>query len=905
MKLTPKSFMTRLGFALLACLLFTAIGCSQPSDSNVQTSRTPPLEPEEEVDTTTIASTNISLVVDELPFANVQSGKPFPIAFELSVIEAPLKGTLEIEVPGQPKMIVPIELLPPGSQHMIQLGIHDSTGAQMNMWGMGKSPSPPVITFAIHERGKVLLRQHYDLVTTTGGDHAWGELTSQIPLLLVAAPKLQTESPLNGITPTRFTDEVDAPDRGYYGGTTTPTPSAQTPLEAGPPVVIPLASGGYPVVGAYSAWDTLLIHGQDPREWSPAHMSALQDWVLDGGVLLLAPGAAVDWNPWAIVGLDDAPRIEGSARPMGTLAGLDTFLDIPLPPDNPVLERFNLPESMDPLVLASDGAPLLGWRRYGRGCIVAATFDLTHPSIRGWISAPRILQWMNDWGSCHRVNASAAPGSVAAGSMGGYNYNMSGYGYGGQAPTQELRQRISLGPLLYGRAVGLAKQIPVLLWFMVVYALALLALIVTIRSHRRWQPLGLVWGTACAGSLLLLPFMSKSPLVLVRSEVPIVSPAAPAQPYTGASLVANRGQFGATFAFPDDLLWRPAIGQPEAERRYDYGREAYEEKQPMEMRLTHPQRIENLDLPLNQRSFFVAQVAPRVIDPGFTVTTVDSQLDGLEVTIEKTDGEFTPNLVLIAAARGQQSLGALSHVGGMGQSWPHTLRLTQTNGVRDVVDHPERYSDIDSSYGYSGYYPQSTEDASYQTIGDMPQEFQEQRQALRNYAQPMRSWVNAVGGILVVLADIPEPDSGEQPQIRVWFDPTPIHDTQVAPILRFGHSRGVNLFHRGSKMQLQFDAGGYLMMHGEYALDRGELFIDGTTVAVRKMSLEQWSPTAGWVACPRLGAPESLDPPSWSLTIGGDQTGLRPLYRLRATEPVTVTQCLIPEIPSISGLPGA
>lgn len=827
-----------------------------------------------------ILDPNIQIQVNEDLLGLIRAGQTFPIVVELTTLEKPINGMLEIHLPGEPMMQLPLSLAPPATHRQVFIGRQQPQAMNYNpMSGTSGSP-PPGLTIILRAGNRVLVRRHVELSVNQGGVQ-WGELTSQIPLLQVAAGVLQVETPLNGMTPERLMEELTRERYDPSASNPASVPTASLPMSQDPPLVQGLPAGGFAIPGAYGGFDLLYLHGVDPRLWSAEHQATLQDWVLQGGVLLLHPGSAVDWNPWSLVGLTPEGRVPASERPVGSIAALGDFLSTPTPIPSLQTERYTLPASMRPLVLAEDGAPLLGWQPYGRGCIVACTIDLLHPELRGWPDLPAVLQWMADWGASHRLTTDQSPGLQAAMLLGQSGY--SPYGYY-RTPQPGPSAALALPVLGYATTYQASHGIRPAQYFLGAYLVLLIVTLPLLRSRSSWRPLTTLWGVAMLSSLIMSPIIQPQPIQWRAGSVRLGGPEMVRQQPTAIELYAHRGQYDSRFQLPDAVTApRPIPGGIRlAPRVGEFGEGLTTAPNQYQLRLQSPSRLEALTLPIWMRMTLEDVKPPVAGTPGFTAQLVSIGEAPPAVQIDITDPTFKPNALYALAGQGRSLIScrvALKDVFVPSQTWP--LELERQD--RGSVDQPEAV-DYDSQRYWWEHQTPAWSIASGNTVST---EQRKRLEWLNSYASAFTPWVTHLGGLVVVLARLPDPESGELPDIRIWLDSSASSVASSNPLVRLGWSHQVLLETVGSALQLRMEPGGILMWHTESPMADSVVLSLTLNDDPASVVLEAWRPASGWSMVAPL--PITYEDRA-RFPVGTSGSAEAPtLYRIRALRPTQIT----------------
>jgi len=162
-----------------------------------------------------------------------------------------------------------------------------------------------------------------------------------------------------------------------------------------------------------STFDTILLDDAPTVDLSDSQRSALEDWVLRGGQLLLGGGPGLERT---LAGLPTPMHI-------AELAGVDSFPAAALlgadgegTPDIPVARLTPLPDAggrqpygAPTAGLAADGRFMLLEQGYGRGALSVFAAPLSHPALLGWPGRDRL------WADMLRAPASTATGFVPDG----------------------------------------------------------------------------------------------------------------------------------------------------------------------------------------------------------------------------------------------------------------------------------------------------------------------------------------------------------------------------------------------------------------------------------------------------------------------------------------------------------
>jgi hypothetical protein len=215
-------------------------------------------------------------------------------------------------------------------------------------------------------------------------------LPGRIPIYLQPrrGRKIFAEVPLTSLTSEDRLIVVIAPERGalaFLSGTARklpPSPSYRGGSSPGTINVADASPNNLPdSPAAYESIDLLVLGDVSPQEIPPEARTAIRDWVLGGGTLVVMGGP--DWarlkDPFFDALLP--VTVSGSAA-LSSLAGLSSPFG-PAPAEAAIVTRATPLAGAD--ILAAQGdVPLLVDGPAGSGRVIFLAFDALRPPLRGW-----------------------------------------------------------------------------------------------------------------------------------------------------------------------------------------------------------------------------------------------------------------------------------------------------------------------------------------------------------------------------------------------------------------------------------------------------------------------------------------------------------------------------------------
>lgn len=793
------------------------------------------------------ATRGLKLRADSRYLDFLRPGMTFPLVLDLEATGQAFRGTVEVQMAGNPVLVVPVEVEAPSHQRLVltpQAPVAPLTGA----WG--NQSQVPELELRLKSGGRTVQEVKLPWNIAPFDERSWGEATAQTPLLASFRPMLQMESPANGLHLQYLSNMRGGKEVGFF----------LPPMQ---PFYWPVPAEGFASRDAWAPLDVLLLHGVEPRDWTAEKREALQQWVLSGGALLIWPGVGTSWNPLGPLGMGGIEeQVASRERPVGTAAALGELVATPLA--NPALpvERFPLPDSFRVLVEAADGAPLLGWRRYGRGCVVYATVSLGLQDFRAGDFLPALLQWMADWALSHSVAdqrhvGAAAESSSGMGTMSSFHQQRQmSYGYQEQGTYIDPAARMAIPMAHYGFLLKEGMTWPVKA-FIGVYLLCLLVLYPFWRQPGRWQLAGVLW-SLMLGLAVLTSYIPWQPTRSSHANLTVSFPAAPAQQMLGSVHRAQRGRFrnvidpGLNTTNPRAVqlpAWIPML--PQDHQGSPYRHYLLDTDYQMRWQRTGEVRAQGVDLPLQSRRAFFGWGPLQ--DPQQPVTL---RLTGDErLVVEMRNLELEANYVVAIASIG----GAVVIGDGPVENATAVLRMQaepppDTYGYGGLSTPIRQYPNpLESEQLWQPWHPDAPE-------GDWTRRSRD----VRLLAGPLKEWVQYGGGVGVLALHFPDPKLHRPIEGVLWFDPDGMDSLQPADqtgwVIRAGSSRG---FMPGSlssfsdaKSPAEFREPGWLDLHANRNLTGpSSIYARATGVSVQPLVLQQYRVGEGWTICPERVSP--------------------------------------------------
>ncbi|HYE77223.1 MAG TPA: hypothetical protein VEI97_04480, partial [bacterium] len=536
----------RLGAAALLVFLCAGLAWGQGNPNAPQVPGMGALE--EEVDEEGIVEADRHFAVRVLadPLAAVRQGQPFPVVVEVEAFDQHLRGTLEVAVPGNPLYRIRVDVAAPSLKRFVVTPTWFGEDPVLSRRPGAAAPvaqAAPDIDIVLRSGARIRYRHPFYVTETSYPDLIVGEITGRHLLLAPVLHGRVLEAPANGLVTTRLT-AMDM-DQRFFPGQQQPVVDEGLLLEAGLCSTVAIPDGGWLVPEAYAPYDIVVLHETDPRNWDSERRAALQSWVLGGGVVLAWPAEGEPWDPLFPLGLGSATGEVGAGdRPAGDTTALADFTGEPFKAV-PTLQRFPLDPSLAPVVIAADGQPLLGVRRYGRGALAIAAIDLGTAAMRDWNGVALLLGWMANWGLSHSVTEVRAPGLAAASLMAPPTNNQffGAFGRPEMADTAaNATLRLGLTPLAPAAPrTGFSMSRP-LMGFMGGYLALVLLVFPLLRRRGMWTLLWSLWGVSVVVAGLAIPALQLRTAHLI-SRVPIANRDAPTQVARGEAFIALRGSF--------------------------------------------------------------------------------------------------------------------------------------------------------------------------------------------------------------------------------------------------------------------------------------------------------------------------------------------------------------------------
>lgn len=890
----------------LAFLLLAGVAFGQ-GNPNAPSLPEPTVEEDELGEITVHANEHYAVRVAAGPLRAVRQGQPFPVLIEIEAVDRHLRGVLEVEVPGNPAFQVPIDIPAPSLKRVLVTPTW--VGEQTSPFGSPLAPAPITATppadvqVTLRSGSRVRFEQSLFIVETPYPDLIVGEISGGHALLPAFFEGRPMEAPANGLVGTRLNVEMDQFLSGVPGGQGQGIGEGVL-LEAGPCTTVTIPPGEWDVADAYAPYDVIALHDNDPREWQGPQIAALQSWALAGGVILAWPSERQSWDPLYPLGLGiEGGNVGGADRPAGGVEALGEFIGESFN-TVPLQQRFSLDQSFQPLVIAADGRPLLGVRRYGRGAIVMATVDLSTAAMRDWNGLPLLLSWMGNWGLSHSITEERSPGlspsTQLIGSM--QNFNSFGGFFGDQMQGEGTYERLGLSTLLPASTKPGFQQARPLMGFLALYLALVLGVFPILRRRSMWSTLWGLWALSLVLAAAAVPTM-----VLqghqITNDAPIASPEAPTQSVRSETFIATRGSFDGRIELKHVQVPRQL---PEAENSFLFGFTLH----PMQQRpyLTNTKfatqqgaktKLEHLELPIwSRRAFFDLGPAETESGPPFEIAwrRTDDAGGGpsRRLEIRALDAEFLPDAFWAAARTGAWTRSGAQPVSGpravidMG---PGSTNAPESSPAA-LPEQRSRSTEIEPDFGNLSRGPQY--DGYAQPTDDLA------RSDIEAYCEPLKKWVELNGGLAICALDFPDEDTQRPVGVRIWYDPTPLAaGLYDVPLVRFGFSSspaapgtptpGVRSKSSGIEIRdraLRLLVGDQLQWSTDHSWTPGERIEVGVRPGSPRegIALDQYVPMRGWVRCP--GAP-AFDSSSIAFqrafptaVIAGDA-----LFRLSATVP--------------------
>ncbi|HEU4964590.1 MAG TPA: hypothetical protein VFV52_12160 [Bacilli bacterium] len=127
--------------------------------------------------------------------------------------------------------------------------------------------------------------------------------------------------------------------------------------------------------------DLLVINHAPQDELTQGQLDAVEDWVADGGKLLLSGGAG--YNGGGSLFADLSPVEVNGSTTLTDLSGLASYVHTPLTVKQLTVST-GAPKQQAKVLAASGGVPLLADRRYGAGHVLYAAYDLSEEPLASW-----------------------------------------------------------------------------------------------------------------------------------------------------------------------------------------------------------------------------------------------------------------------------------------------------------------------------------------------------------------------------------------------------------------------------------------------------------------------------------------------------------------------------------------
>jgi len=363
------------------------------------------------LDTATAGKTNLQVLALNPGIGNkCRGGAFFPVAVELTALIEPVSGTIAVEtdLTGEniPRYVVPFDLSPGTRYRYFVYPYCDNAASKFTV----------IIS---DSNGKEYRREELLMTVNDQQSYLAGVLGTQgIPGLVRREP----------------TEQVIGLDVALVAGDFLPS------KEYG-----------------YDSLDVLVWAHPDPAGLSPTQISAIRDWVMGGGRIVLALGDT--WQPAASTFL--AGLLPGTVTGVEGVTALDALAMRGATP-------FRTGDSMVTAVLANPtgevllsgaGIPLAVRKKIGFGEVIFVAFDPTRNPFATWDGAPRFWDWLLDLSPAETkaVSASSAAEPVAR----NIRVSRSGRGYysgDGQGISQMLLSAVNqfaeVKPISFAFVVG-------------------------------------------------------------------------------------------------------------------------------------------------------------------------------------------------------------------------------------------------------------------------------------------------------------------------------------------------------------------------------------------------------------------------------------------------------------------
>lgn len=172
-----------------------------------------------------------------------------------------------------------------------------------------------------------------------------------------------------------------------------PAPRLPARLPSGPTLVtVPLTLDDLPErAEGLSSFDALVLDDVAGADLGPAQRTALREWVLRGGQVIVGGGPNTDRTLAALPQSLRPAAIAGTAAvPVATLFGPDAgTAELPIVTFLPLSDADGrLPYALPTTGLSAD-QPLAIEQTYGRGAVSLIAMPLAHPAVLSWVDLPR------------------------------------------------------------------------------------------------------------------------------------------------------------------------------------------------------------------------------------------------------------------------------------------------------------------------------------------------------------------------------------------------------------------------------------------------------------------------------------------------------------------------------------